>query len=95
MTECEKPAIRLLANLFKDDLKTVYGMNLHRISKECDTVIEDLSGYSIKTKMNYFNTPEEEKWRHEILTELLDESVEIDGFQNNEISEMINILCTT
>ena len=95
VTECEKPAIRTLANLFKSDLRTVYGNNLHIISEECDTVTEDLSGYIIKTKMNYFDTPEREKWRHGILTELLDESVEIGGFQNNEISEMIKILCTT
>ena len=56
---------------------------------------EDLSAGIIRTRMNYFETPENKEWQHEILGELLDTSIEIDGFLTNEVSEMIHMLCTT
>ena len=72
LTKCNKPAVRGLANLFKSDLRTVYGNNLHKISVECGSNIDQLSAWTIKDKMTYFKVPEHEKWRQEFIGELLD-----------------------
>ena len=95
LTEYTKPAIRTLANLFKNDLRTVYGNNLHQISLECNAQVGDLSPGTVKTRMKYFKTPENEEWRHGVLEELLDASTEVSGFEKQEIVEMIQFICTT
>ena len=47
--------------------------------------------------MKYFPTPESEEWRGEVIHELLEarkNSMDIRGFDNNEISEMLQYLCS-
>ena len=91
-----KSAIRCLANLVKNDLRTVYGgQNLYEISVECKSNINDLSPAMVKNNMNYFPIPEKEEWRLQVLEELLNDSLELSGFDKNELKEFIDFICTT
>ena len=50
---------------------------------------------AVKATMEYFKTPVGEEWRHNVLKELLDDNVEIDGLERTEKHQFINFLCTT
>ena len=95
LINCNKSPIRLLANVSKNDLRTVYGSNLHNISVECDTPVDKLNPCTVKATMEYFKTPVGEEWRHNVLKELLDDTVEIYGLERTEKHQFINFLCTT
>lgn len=44
--------------------------------------------------MTYFIVPEHEKWRQEFIGELLDGSI-ANEYRNNDVNEMLQIVCTT
>ena len=98
LQNCNKPPVRLLANLYKDDLRTVYGQNLNSISKMCDTSITELTPHLIKTEMQYCNVPQAENWRIPLLMELLDirdEKSNLEGFSKQEVYDMLNFVCAS
>ena len=70
---------------------------LSKVSRECG-----LSRYSpgqlssplVKAKMKYFSVPPDQTWRTQILSELLNSKVTIEGFDLEEVHAMITYLCT-
>ena len=94
----QKSSVNLLAKLKEKDRRTVHGNNLANIAKDIDTPIDDLTTDLVKLNMKYFPVPVDQTWRLPFLEELLSarqDSCTIDNFDNNEISQMINHLCTT
>ena len=89
--------MRILAKLCQNDLRTVYGKNMQNISQGCNTTQEFLSPSLVKHEMRYFSPPENEFWRSEVVQELLlakKNSIELNQFDMNEISEMLGYLCS-
>ena len=88
-----------MARLFERDNRTVLRKTLDMLCKLCDK--EDLSLLSsncVKSKLSYYNVPDEEMWRVETVTELLnlrDQSLYLPGFTNEEINTMLVFTCTS
>ena len=98
LSNCNKVAIRILANLLKNVLRTTYGNNIQKISTLCNVSIELLTPSLVKNEMRYFSSPENEEWRDHALKDLINvqnNKLELAGFNDQEIKEMINFLCTT
>ena len=98
ITKCNKNSIRTLAKLTLLDDKTVYKQNLTKIARDCDTVIDKLSPSVVKSNMEYFPLPEAESWRVPFLHNLLavrSNELHLDNFENQELAELINYVCTT
>ena len=72
LTSSIKSAVRFLSRLYQNDLRTVLGKTLENIRAECgkDNIAE-LTPDNVKEDMKYFEIPEEETWRKEILSEIL------------------------
>ena len=49
----------------------------------------------VKTKLKYFDVPEDEGWRLGPILELINENLKIPGFTDDETSEILEYLCTT
>ena len=93
-----KISVRVTARLLSKDLSTVTGRNLQSIAKECGLKRwqddRSLSSEQIKTKMKYFRVPETEEWRLDILGEIMAAETSIEGFTDDEISDIKTYLCT-
>ena len=93
--------VRFLTRLVEHDQRTVLGRNLQRILKECDLKEKDISKLTcslVKKKCRYHEIPAEESWRLDIVDELLSVRMEnlcIEGFKENELEEMLRLICTT
>ena len=71
LKKCNKLGVRFLAGISEGDLRTVLGQNMAGIAAEVDVVADRLTPGLVKTKMKYFEVPEDQKWRVKILEELL------------------------
>ena len=93
-----KFGVRLTARLLSKDLSTVTGRNLQNIARECGMKKwqddRPLSCEQIKTKMKYFRVPETEEWRLDILSEIMAAETSIEGFTDDEISNMKTYICS-
>ena len=93
--------VRFLTRLVDHDQRTVLGRNLQRILEECDLKEKDISKLTcslVKKKCRYHEIPAEESWRLDIVDELLSVRMEnlcIEGFKENELEEMLRLICTT
>ena len=97
LDKCEKLSIRLLVNLSKNDFNTVLCKNLHSIARDCNMNIDNLDKFVVKQNVKYFKTPAGVEWKILLLKELLDIRNMcnlLDEFEDHEISDMINFLCT-
>ena len=95
MTSPKYP-VRLMGSLCLNDQRTIMGKNLSNIRKGCGVKRQsDLTPAFVKKNLRYFKVPECEVWRERILKELLSNEVEIDGFTQHEVDEVIEYLCTT
>ena len=95
--KCNKPIIRLLSSLCKNDNRTVYCKNLTNISRECDLSINDVCSRSVKERMKFANIPEGHEWTIDLLLNLL--SIKFDNwyledFNFDEINAMIYFVST-
>ena len=89
-----KLSMRILAQWFKSDQRTVMGRTLARLSDMCWSPCR-LTKASVKKCVKYFPVPEDEHWRINVVRELLSKDFEIPEFTQQEIQEMINFICTT
>ena len=96
--DSSKSAIKSLLSICKNDCRSITGKNLRQImlmyDKESINSVEENEINSIE----YFPTPVEEKWRIEMLKELLEARhsvMEIPGFSQAEITELIDHVCTS
>ena len=49
----------------------------------------------IKSNMKYYSVPKEEEWRVSCLKELLNESLEVPDFTENEIKDFVSYICSS
>lgn len=93
LSKCEKPHIKYLHNIQKNDLRSVYGRNCRNISAESkvDSILE-----ASHLDISYEKIPPEEEYRISLIQELLDmRSVKLfSELTKKEISSMLEILCT-
>ena len=85
--------VRILARLSSQDCRTMLGRTLPRVSRECSCDVSQLSSAIIKSSMKYFPIPAHEEWRTGFLSELLCPSLDIPGFNQEEINAMVSYLC--
>ena len=88
--------VYLLANLASSDNSTVMGKTLSRLKRELGCQV--LSSGLVKKNMEYFPTPDGEKWRLGFIEELLDvksNKMTIENFSHIDVQNMIAALCTT
>ena len=74
------------------------GCSLSLISREAGLTgwePSQLSPAFVKKKMKYSDVPPNEQWRTGFLTELLSDNLEIPGFTDDELEEMVSFLCTS
>ena len=98
LNNCNKISMRILSRLYEKDLRTVYGKNLAEICSSCNVSKEEITPNLVKNQMRYFPLPENEKWRIPALIDLLNvqkNQMEVQGFNNQEIHQMIEFLCTS
>ena len=91
-----KQMVNLLAMMAAGDHRTVMGNTLSKLKRELAG--HDLTCNNIKSYMKYFPVPEQEKWRLEFLGELMEadaKTVNIENMDAEDITSMIDILCTT
>ena len=96
-TTCNKPTIRMLAKIYENDLRTVYGNNLKQIANICEVAIDELSTQLVKNKVKYRNLPESEIWRLPILMEMMfarENNIQVEGLTRKDINSIINYVCT-
>ena len=98
MQNSKKPSVRILTNLCKNDTSTVYGNNLQKISKLCNTTSDELNPMVVKQIMCVYPCPVGEEWRIQMLIELCElksNDLVVENFDNTEYDDFIEYLCTT
>ena len=94
-----KLCVRLLAKLCKDDLRTVIGRTLATLANNCNLSNPDLlTSQCVKRNLNYFAIPDNEEWRRQSVLELLqlrDQTLSLEGFSEDEVTTMLNNVCTS
>ena len=97
LNESPKLCIRLLANVCKSDNRSVLCKNLVKIANDCNSDVSQLTKRCVKENMTFFPVPDEQSWKIPILKELLDiraQNLYIADFNDEEITNMINELCS-
>ena len=94
-----KSALKRVFLQVKRNVKTITGNNLKKIMKlQSKENIDELDSNCVKGIFKYRQAPNEEMWRFSILEELLETRegrFEIEGFENNEIEEMLEFVCVS
>ena len=89
---------KMLLNHIMYDVRSTTGKNLRTILLQTEKdEVKDL-GKSDARDLSYHPLGEEEKWKDELLNELIDirdGKVHIQGFSDNEMSSLINFICTS
>jgi hypothetical protein len=91
-----KQMVNLLAMLAAEDHRTVMGNTLSKLKNELAG--HDLTCNNVKGYMQYFPVPEQEKWRLDFLEELMEadaKTITIENMNAEDITSMIDMLCTT
>ena len=104
LSKCNKPAVQYLYESIKKDTRTVTGKNIREILILMNSdSIEDINVKDMKRSMNFRPMAEKDKWRLDILKELVNvkhNKLEIDfndgeNFSFNDIDDMINFIATS
>ena len=96
VSKCTKGSVRYLANLVKNDRRTLVGRTLAKIAEDCDTDRAALNT-SIARKLKYRLPEAENEWKIPLLRELVNVRCgekSIEGFEDNEVIAMIDVICT-
>ena len=91
-----KSSVKFLAWLCHGDHRTVLGKNMGSICRELSS--NAVTAVDVKKQMEYFPVPEDETWRIPIIKELLEiksGNAKISNFAEEDVSDLLNILCTT
>ena len=88
--------VRHLANLVRNDRRTLAGRTVSRLATDCNTERSSLS-YNIVKKMKYKTPSEDNMWKLPMLKELLSirsGEKEVAGFDASAINTIIDDICT-
>ena len=94
-----KFCIRYLMKLAESDLRTSIGKTLQYAAFQCGIVDMDfdkLTPALIKRRMQYAEVPVDQKWRISFAEEIKmikNSSLELDGFLQEEIDEILSYIC--
>ena len=95
----EKSALKQVFLKVKYNVQSITGNNLRQIMKlQKKENVDELDSREVRGFFKYRPAPDEDKWRFSILEELLEARegrVEIDGFETNEIEEMLEFICVS
>ena len=97
VSQCNNTSVRFLSNLVWNDRRTLAGRTLTKIAADCKVDRASLSSKDAR-KLVYKEPTTENSWRLQLLKELMNtrnDSMDIPGFDDKEIDEMINDICTT
>ena len=97
VSQCNNTSVRFLANLVRNDRRTLAGRTLTKIAADCKIDRAALTSKSAR-KLVYKEPIVENSWRLQMLKELLETrsgGMDILGFDKQEIDEIINDICTT
>ena len=88
-----------MAKLCQDDLRTVLGNTLATLANCCNLSTPDLlTSQCVKRNLTYFAIPDDEEWRRELVLELLqlrDHDLSLEGFSEDEVTTLLNHVCTS
>ena len=86
-----------MLRLIRTDVRSTTGSNLRNILLQSDKVhVDQLQPVDI-LGMEYHPVHDEHKWKIKMIKEILDirsGKIEIDDFDNDELSEILNHLCS-
>ena len=97
----KKKPVRFLARIMEADQRTVLGRTLSKLlalSGLRNQEFDRLSASLLKRKMVYQEVPTDEKWWVPACRELLElrqQKLDLPGFENDEIQEMLDYICVT
>ena len=97
----KKKPIRFLARIMEADQRTVLGRTLSKLlalSGPGNQEFDRLSASLLKRKMVYQEVSTDEKWWVPACRELLElrqQKLDLPGFENDEIQEMLDYICVT
>ena len=96
LKECSRLSIRMLIKLSHNDYRTVMCRNLNNVAQDCNIDVNMLSKNYVLENLKYLNMPDDQAWRVPILVELINARSNnlINGFDYNELSDMINFICS-
>ena len=87
-----------MLSICRNDCNSITGKNLRNLLLLCNKDnISSLNENDIND-LTYNQVPENEMWRIGLLNELLNtrsSSLEVPGFTSDELTDMINIVCTS
>ena len=93
LTSSNKSAVRYLSALCHDDRRTLLGRTLYKIGSECGADHADLTTTLVRNSFLYFPVPDDQ-----LELELLDarsDKMNNENFTSNQISEIIDNICTS
>ena len=93
----KKSCVRYLANLVRDDRRTLAGRTISSIARDCHVNRDILSHKDVK-KSKYREIPADQKWRSSMLQELLNVrygSSSIPGVEKEEVEDLIKFICSS
>ena len=86
----------MLLSHIMHDVRSTTGLNLRRILLQTSkTNVDQLSKHDI-TELEYHPTTVDNKWKEAMVAELLevrDNQLEVDGFVQEELDEMLEYIC--
>ena len=95
---CSKSTIKYLLSIFRNDCNSLTGKNLRNIMLLCNKENTNSLQESDINGLEYHPIPENETWRIDLLTELLNTRsliTEIPGFTPDEVSDLIKFVCSS
>ena len=101
LVNCNKLGVRFLARLNESDYITVLGSTLRQMRDDCSLTglgLGQLTAQLVKKKLVYYTVPDGEQGRIPLLQELLklrQGHLKIDNLNSEEISNIIDHLCTS
>ena len=96
LVNCNKLGVRFLARLNESDYRTVLGSTLRQMRDDCS--LTGLGLGQLTAQLVYYTVPDGEQGRIPLLQELLklrQGHLQIDNLNSEEISNIIDHLCTS
>ena len=94
-----KPVLRQLFSVCKDDVRTITGANLRNIMLQCGENSVDCLNPASASSIQYHQITEEDMWRINLLTEVIPmRHQDIDiivGWTNEELDSIISFVCSS
>ena len=91
---CKKTPLQTLLNIVKNDVRSITGSNIRKILLNTG---KRLIGEVRHEDMSYHDIPPDEAWRVDLLKELLEvkhEDLHVPGWDQAELDQILNHLCT-